>query len=436
MDKNLAETLIFKYDFQHDIMEKVFERVVFFLKKHNRILVGGMAIDFALRLVGKKLYPDNQFPDYDFYSPEFHIDAYRLGSDLATMTNGVSVIGAYHISTMKVRVNFQEAADISYIPENLYSSIPTLKYRGFTIVHPHYQMIDQHRSLSTPYENPPLETILSRWRKDTKRYLLLHEVYPVKAKYTKQKLKKITIDHSMVHKNCLSGVISLIYWATFAKKHALLPGNPPTWLTSMKISPEDDIECELPTSLNVTLLSDFPSDVIGKSAVKYNPILDKVAERYIFNGYEIINNHGQMRSAQRYNRYEVSFHISNLQEVMCYTLTMGILYNNSLMLYCYTIARNIYLNAVKAYNTARESKRKNLLYQLLPTQKIYGRYNYYDAVKVAKNKTDVKLRRGHEKYPTPKNAYPTQEAPDILAEYYEFDIKSNPLYNIDGEQSK
>ena len=46
---------------------------------HNKlIIVGGMAIDLSLRLKGSKLYEDDVLPDYDFYSPQHHVDAYPI----------------------------------------------------------------------------------------------------------------------------------------------------------------------------------------------------------------------------------------------------------------------------------------------------------------------------------------------------------------------
>ncbi len=118
MNKDDYETLVFENNEQKDIMLIAVNKVKDFIQHNNKILVGGMAIDLALRKVGKKLYPDNKFPDYDFISSEFHIDAYRLGEQIAVDQDGVSVISALHASTMKVRLNFQECADITYVPIN------------------------------------------------------------------------------------------------------------------------------------------------------------------------------------------------------------------------------------------------------------------------------------------------------------------------------
>ena len=154
-----------------------------YVVKHKLLIVGGMAIDFALRLKGEKLYEDDVLPDYDFYSPNYNTDAYHIAEKLkkAGLEN-VSVINANHISTMRVRVNYTVVADVTYIPKLIYDNLPFIVYRDIRIIHPHYQMIDQHRALSYPYENPPWEVITHRWKKDATRYDLLYEYYPLKNK--------------------------------------------------------------------------------------------------------------------------------------------------------------------------------------------------------------------------------------------------------------
>lgn len=180
MNKDDYETLLFENDFQKNIIEDCLNIVKQFILDRQRILVGGMSIDFALRLKGDKLYNDNKLPDYDFWSPEFHKDAYDLSDILAKKYDKVSAINAQHISTMRVIVNFVVVADITYCPENLYTKTKTLSYNGIRFIHPHYQMIDQHRALSLPYENPPRETIIGkRWKNDIERFEMLYKYYKI-----------------------------------------------------------------------------------------------------------------------------------------------------------------------------------------------------------------------------------------------------------------
>lgn len=151
-----------------------------FIIRKNLILIGGMAIDFALRLKGDNIYTDDQIPDYDFYSPNHSADAYELGALLCEKGfKNISCINAMHITTMRVRVDFETVADITYCPTKIYKQVPTLMYDKIRIAHPHWQMIDQHSSLSLPFENPGWEVIFHRWKKDMTRYDKLYKHYPV-----------------------------------------------------------------------------------------------------------------------------------------------------------------------------------------------------------------------------------------------------------------
>ena len=137
--------------------------------------------DLALKKKGSRLYYDNVLPDYDFYSSDYHNTAYDIGKILCEMgMENISVINASHSTTMRVRVHYVEIADITYIPENIYKKIPTIKnIDGILIEHPHFKMINIHRALSYPFQDSPYEVILHRYKKDITRFDLLYENYPV-----------------------------------------------------------------------------------------------------------------------------------------------------------------------------------------------------------------------------------------------------------------
>ncbi len=73
------DEIVFNRHFQKDEILRALNIVKQFILKRKRILTGGMAIDFALKNKGKALYSDTKLPDYDFYSPQFHVDAYDIG---------------------------------------------------------------------------------------------------------------------------------------------------------------------------------------------------------------------------------------------------------------------------------------------------------------------------------------------------------------------
>jgi hypothetical protein len=152
-----------------------------FIIDRKLILFGGLAIDYALRLRGSRIYPDEERPDFDFLSPKSVDDAYDLADLLKTIGfKKVGAIRAIHVQTMRVKVDFIWVADIGYAPQDVFDKIPTIEYDQMRVVHPNYQRIDMHLAFCYPFNNPPREDVLNRWKKDLKRYNLLNKFYPIK----------------------------------------------------------------------------------------------------------------------------------------------------------------------------------------------------------------------------------------------------------------
>lgn len=155
-----------------------------FIIKKKRILYGGMCIDMNLKKAGHKgIYGPETVPDYDFYSPDPYTDAKELCDILYTAKfEGVKNHNAMHVSTRRVLIfNTVVVADISYMPEPIYKTIPVQIYNGLNIVHPNFQRMDMHRAMSRPFDSDPWTVILHRTAKDLKRFKLLDEAYPIKA---------------------------------------------------------------------------------------------------------------------------------------------------------------------------------------------------------------------------------------------------------------
>jgi hypothetical protein len=209
------DSIRFRHNPQNEMLLKALEHVRHSIVQNKNILVGGMAVDSALRLKGSKLYDDNEIPDFDYYSPKNADDAYQLGSELCELGYpNVDVITAIHTTTMKVRVDGNVVADITYMPPKVFERIPTLEYKGMLIVHPWMVMLDQFRSLSTPYENPPNEVIFERWRKDVTRFNLLHRVYTLGDETSKVKmpaLREVKIP-KLEASDALQGWAALALW--------------------------------------------------------------------------------------------------------------------------------------------------------------------------------------------------------------------------------
>lgn len=417
MNKDDYETIVFEHDIQKDIMTDCLRIVKEYIQRKKLILVGGMAIDMALRSKGSKLYPDTKFPDFDFYSPEFHRDAYRIGEILAEKYDGVSVISAFHVSTMKVRVNFSEVADISYVPPELYNKLPTMEYDNFRIIHPEFQMIDQHRALSLPFEKPPLETIFGRWSKDIERYDLLKPFHEHKHKLpTTAKPREISTPKGA----CLCGPPALLYWISLAEKDGFKHSGP-KWLSSYS-----NTKCELPSEYTICYLTDSyqtTCDEFKGLKTHYRPILDKVESRCVIDdNITIFNNKGNL----------VGWHESgrcvNLQHIMCYLLTMGVMYNQDAYSALYDKAQKLLLWVCDQYSKDPSDK----WLKFLPTVEVFGEHNTYDAYDVAKENIDVMFDKTERTLFTPKNAYPTPDKKNVDPKLYQFEPSESPLYLLDG----
>lgn len=223
-DPKVFEYIVFQHDPKKDLMLKSLDLVKDFIIERKLIITGGMAIDFALKLKGTKLYDDNTLPDYDFFSSEHSNHAYELGKILCEQLPKlfpdediyIDVIPALHVTTMRVRVNYTSVADITYLPPKVFDTIPVLEYgsdnKKLRFRHPHIQMIDQHRALSLPYEHAPREVILHRWKKDMKRFDMLYKYYPIEGKDQSgeiDKYQEIYLEPELLKDCCIGGFAAL-----------------------------------------------------------------------------------------------------------------------------------------------------------------------------------------------------------------------------------
>ncbi len=175
-----AKAIAERRDSDNTAVDRALEIVKAFIRKRGRILYGGQAIDYALRLRGAAIYPDHQRPDYDFFSPDSVGDAYDLAEELAAAgLPNVVAHNAVHVQTMRVKTDFVFVADISFAPPAVYESFPTLSYSGMRILHPDYQRSDMHLAFSFPLANPPREDLYHRFAKDLKRFNLFESYFPL-----------------------------------------------------------------------------------------------------------------------------------------------------------------------------------------------------------------------------------------------------------------
>lgn len=386
-------------------LQECYKMVESFIKQNNRILVGGMAIDFALKEKGSFLYSKNKI-DYDFISPEYHVDAYNLGNQLAKKFDGISVIGALHASTMRVRYKFMPVADITYVPYELYKKIDTVEFAGFRCVHPNFQMIDQMRSIVYMAENPPRESFFGdRIKKDIKRFCMLGELYPLfKRSNTKIVQRKIPLAY--LSGNCLGGLPALAYWDK--KLNLGLDMN----LDIHKL----EILVNIPEDAKVTIISDNLEkllDIINpKEKKKYSAILDKLSERIEFNvdgtEYEIIDSHTSLILSDK----NEDFNVLHLYGIFMYMLT-----------YKAFISELSFTGELFELIIADH---KNKLAYLPTTPQFYGSNNWSEAYILALKKN---IMGSH--MLLPRNAYPEKNKL-VAIDAYNFDPTKSEILQKDG----
>lgn len=180
-NKSKYEEVSLKKDPNYEVCLKAIGMIKEFIKERGLIIYGGTAIDYALRLHGDKIYPDEELtmPDLDFYSPDNVKDAYDLADILYAAGLGeVRAIRATFVKTMRVDVGNQFLADITYTSPNMFEKLPYLDYEGMKIIHPNYQRMDLHIGLTYLYDSPPREALFARW-KFIKRFNLMDKYYPL-----------------------------------------------------------------------------------------------------------------------------------------------------------------------------------------------------------------------------------------------------------------
>lgn len=192
------ENLAIKYDPGYEAQNIGFALVKKFIEDNKLILYGGMAIDGALRLRGDKIYPDDNIPDYDFYSPENVEHSYALADILYHKgLDEARSINALHMETMRVYSDdAHQVADITYRPKKVFDTLPYLIHDKLRIIHPNFQRIDMHSSLSFPYDGPPQEVIFARWEKDIKRFNKLDHHYPITIQGDVMPLRSVTVPYA------------------------------------------------------------------------------------------------------------------------------------------------------------------------------------------------------------------------------------------------
>lgn len=462
-DKEVYEKIVFDNEIDKDAILDALEIVKLYIIKKRLILVGGMAIDFALRKKEKKLYPDNTLPDYDFFSPNFHHDAYNIANELhqAGLTR-ISVINAYHASTMRVRINFQTVADCTYIPKNVFDGLPTVSWENFRIIHPHYQMLNQHLSLCQPYSGAPWETI-HRWQKDIKRFNILDKEYPIVDKYEgDQKIisnyQTFDIDVKNIKDLCLNGFAALTYWFELAQKEGFKP-TPENVKEFAKLGTctidGGKLKAKIPIAsmgemgtVGLSLYSDnreilkhpFLAAQVkeAKEIKRYNAFLDQMPRRILIDDrFEIVDNRGNMISAHKEKMW-----IINLQALLKYFSLNYMVSFNILKLktgYCFYLAYRLAYDIVNwAAGSYRKSPQTPLM-KYLPSHEVFGKYSWHETYIVQRKVFQMTLGKIPREFTKDKPNVAYIEVPEdypIPSVKYDFDPTKSEIYQFDYLEHK
>ena len=154
-----------------DVMES-------YLRKSGRLVYGGAAINAHLSAENKFYDPTLYLPDYDFMTPDPLQDCADMVE--AFRSEGFQDVEAklgIHEGTYKVFVNYRPAADITYMPEELYksSAADASMIGGIRYVSPDFLRMNIYLELSRP------RGMQGRWAKVYERLLLLNTEHPIHA---------------------------------------------------------------------------------------------------------------------------------------------------------------------------------------------------------------------------------------------------------------
>lgn len=154
-----------------DIMER-------FLRVKGRVVYGGAAINAHMSPEHKFYDPALNLPDYDFMTPDPLQDCADL---IVTFQQegfvDVEAKFGIHEGTYKIFVNYRSAADITYMPPEIYEriSLDADTIDGIRYASVNFLRMNIYLELSRPAGD------VKRWEKVYERLLLLNEDHPLKA---------------------------------------------------------------------------------------------------------------------------------------------------------------------------------------------------------------------------------------------------------------
>ena len=420
------EQILYTHSNSYVYISKGLTIVETYIKKNKFKIYGGMAIDLALKKMKHiGIYPPDTIPDYDFYSNDSINDGNKLGLILKhdDMPN-ISVINAIHKSTRRIRIQLETVADITYMPNDIYSHIPTLTHMGFVFVHPHYQMIDMHRAMNYIFENPPDEVFNHRIKKDMCRYSLLKSVYPVICKMLKPSVyNTLSIIKPLDDNELLAGIpIYSIYYQYIldlqGDKNKLKDIIPMT-ITNLKI----EYPQEFDDIMKWGIISDDYLKYDKEGAQFFNPIINLYPEHIKIDNITIYNNMGNKISCGKL--YDMN--VPNIQWYLMHCMYNYHLSNDDRFLMLYVSTSKLLDIAVEIYESLTDDLKQDFLHKPFFLNNItYGSTNTSDAYKTLEKNKRAFINQTPIEKNIPNNFYPNNSE--------EWDTFDYSLFKIDGEK--
>jgi hypothetical protein len=388
-----------------------------FIRDNKLIIYGGTAIDFALRLCGDKIYSDAtlQVPDLDFFSPDNVEHAYKLADLIYKLYKEVRAINALHTTTMKVDlIDNHYIADISYVPIELFNKLPFLEYENMRVIHPNYQRLDIHLSLSFPYVNAPREAFFERWAKDIKRFNLLDKYYPIVAKEPKNPTVEVILP-AAIKQYVFSGFAAYYILKYIIEKNDNFSINADC--IKYKVPKLEDCIVASVVHLNPEKILQEFTNVTG-----YNSYFNLLLERY-----EVTINEQKMTIYSTKNKL-ISINSIKIQEYTLRIVNIQFLLQQFLAMYFISLNEeylSYYVDLINMIN-----KTNNDL--LKPSVIVYGNENISTSAEIALNRVYNDIDNV-DLFETPYNYYPINNA-KTSRPHPIFNMNNSKFYQINGDK--
>lgn len=444
-----------------------------YIRTNNLILVGGEAINVALKTKGGCIYDKYTVADYDAISPDFYTHAKNIAEILCKKKfPEVAAITAIHNTTVRVKVSSYTVFDSTYCPESIFNEIHTLKYLGLNIIHPNHQKIDQYNSLSFLFEQTGAsQNIYHRLEKDIERNKLLNKYFPINVtnfkhiKFTKIKLHKSLLINNDFKKFddgvyiesdgdiCTHGFLAYsLYYQTmidlYEKHKSILSKDDNSEVNKLLeecVSSEFTIKsdiCEftIPENENITLINgnDNIKSVVENINKKYkilksntyNNLLGIKPITQIHNtvdcNFELFDLSGKLLSCNLFIVDNNNIIASNYNYILSYFLMKYYYYHTDEYYLAYYISLKNIVEIVKIFDKYDVGLTENFNYSI----STYGKFNYPESHYYFINNFDYMMLNNKNSDIKPKKLYPKYPECKVNKQ---FDETQSIFFNIDGK---